>query len=68
MELIKVDKSSCIKCGICTKVCPPGVLSMGANGPVAIASQICMACGHCVAACPRKAIDNIRTPLQIKLI
>lgn len=63
MELIKVDKSSCTKCGICTEVCPPGVLSMGANGSMAIEPQICMACGHCVAACSCKAIDNIRTPL-----
>ncbi|WP_319001202.1 4Fe-4S binding protein [Clostridium estertheticum] len=23
MELIKVNQLKCIKCGICTKVCPP---------------------------------------------
>jgi nitroreductase/NAD-dependent dihydropyrimidine dehydrogenase PreA subunit len=64
MELIKVDQSSCIKCGICTKVCPPRVLRMGENGPKAIEPQLCMACGHCVAACPYEAIDNIKTPLS----
>ena len=31
MELIKVNQVKCIKCGICTKVCPPKVLGMGEN-------------------------------------
>ncbi|HEY3424132.1 MAG TPA: nitroreductase family protein [Negativicutes bacterium] len=69
MELIKVDQTGCIQCGICVKVCPASVLSMGENGPEAIAPQACVACGHCVAVCPQTAIDNTRTPLanQIEL-
>ncbi|MBW9147796.1 nitroreductase family protein [Clostridium sp. CM028] len=64
MELIKVNQAKCIKCGICTKVCPPKVLGMGENGPVAIEPQACIACGQCVAICPHSAIDNIKTPLN----
>ncbi|MCB2294661.1 nitroreductase family protein [Clostridium algoriphilum] len=68
MELIKVDQSKCIKCGICVKVCPPKVLGMGENGPLAIEPQGCIACGQCVAVCPNTAIDNIKTPLNNQTI
>jgi len=63
MELIKINKLRCDKCGICTKVCPRSVLCMGENGPRVIEPQACMACGHCVAICPHRAIDNIRVSL-----
>jgi len=63
MELIKINKLRCDKCGICTKVCPRSVLCMGENGPIVIEPQACMACGHCVAICPHRAIDNIRVSL-----
>lgn len=64
MELIKVDQSLCVKCGICTQICPKKTLVMGENGPAASASQECIACGHCVAVCPYSAIDNIKAPLS----
>ncbi|TCO68679.1 nitroreductase family protein [Marinisporobacter balticus] len=64
MELIKVNQSRCIKCGICTKICPSGVLCMGENGPEAINPQACIACGQCVAVCTHMAIDNMKTPLN----
>jgi ferredoxin len=35
MELIKVQQSLCVKCGICMEICPPKILSMGENGPMA---------------------------------
>lgn len=28
MELITVNQSTCVKCGLCSNVCPSGVLSM----------------------------------------
>ncbi|MBU3153712.1 nitroreductase family protein [Clostridium estertheticum] len=64
MELIKVNQLKCIKCGICTKVCPPKILGMNENGPIAIKPQGCIACGQCVAVCPTSAIDNIKSPLN----
>ena len=64
MELIKVNQSRCIKCGVCTRVCPRRVLCMGENGPIVIEPQACMACGHCVAICPHRAIDNIKVPFE----
>ncbi|MFT8315861.1 MAG: nitroreductase family protein [Clostridium sp.] len=68
MSLITVDQEKCIKCGICVKECPTGLLRIGEKGPEELANGNCMACGHCVAACPKEAIDNKKTPLvkQIK--
>ena len=63
MELINVNQSKCIKCGICSKVCPCAVLSMTENGPTAVTSENnCIGCGHCVAACPNGALDNVKSP------
>ncbi len=62
MELITVNREKCIKCGFCIKECPSLVLSMGEQGPEAVAPQDCRACGHCVAICPHEAIDNMKSP------
>ncbi len=63
MDLIKVDKSLCIKCGACTKVCPTTALCMKESGPETVNSYSCIACGQCTAVCPCGAIDNIKAPL-----
>lgn len=67
MKLISVNQEKCIKCGICVKECPTGVLNMGEKGPEAVYPDACLACGHCVAVCPIEAIDNIKTPLSNQL-
>jgi nitroreductase/NAD-dependent dihydropyrimidine dehydrogenase PreA subunit len=64
MELINVNQSQCIKCGICSKVCPSNVLSIDETGPKVINENNCIACGHCVASCPHGALDNIKTPIS----
>jgi nitroreductase/NAD-dependent dihydropyrimidine dehydrogenase PreA subunit len=63
MNLINVNKSKCIKCGICSKVCPSGVLSIDKTGPNVTNANNCIACGQCVAACPCGALDNIKSPI-----
>ncbi len=63
MNLISVDQTKCIKCGICVAECPTVVLEMRENGPEEVAADSCIACGHCVAVCPYSAIDNALTPL-----
>ncbi|VBB09369.1 nitroreductase [Lucifera butyrica] len=63
MNLIEVNSSQCVRCGICAEVCPVGILAMGEDGIKAINPEACIACGHCVAVCPQAAIDNKKTPL-----
>lgn len=62
LELLEINQERCIQCGICAKVCPVGIISMGSNGIEEAFPQSCISCGHCVAACPTAAIDNKKTP------
>lgn len=63
MNLIKVDKSLCTKCGACIKVCPTTALCMKEDGPEDNNLNSCIACGQCAAVCPCGALDNVKTPL-----
>lgn len=69
MELIKINKERCIKCGMCTKVCPTKFLYMKENGIDENAEKMCIGCGQCTSVCPNSAIDNIKAPLkdQVKI-
>lgn len=49
---IKMDKSRCIGCGKCEKVCP-----MDVRITQQINSTECIRCGRCKAVCSEKAID-----------
>lgn len=64
MDLLTVDKSKCLKCGICVECCPSCILSMSEDGPTCEFDRGCMACGHCVAICPVGALENKFTPLE----
>lgn len=64
LGLIQVDKSMCVKCGICRDVCPRRVIEMKSEWPTAVNPEYCMSCGQCVAACPSKALDHVRAPLS----
>lgn len=62
VDLITVDKSRCLKCGLCVADCPACILDMGPEGPECHVDRGCMSCGHCVAICPAGALDNKYTP------
>lgn len=47
------DKTRCIGCGACGRVCPLGAIADDAGLPSA--SDACVACGHCVRACANHA-------------
>ena len=63
MELLRIDQERCVKCGICSKVCPMLLIGMTDLGPVP-AHTNCIACGHCVAACPHDTLDHAKAPLS----
>ena len=67
MDLLQIDKSKCVKCGICVACCPSCILTMGPEGPECNFDRGCMSCGHCVAICPTGALDNKYTPLAEQL-
>jgi len=60
MTPIIVDQNLCTSCGICTKVCPPGIIELdeGLNLPQVQEANVlrCIKCGHCEVFCPSKAL------------
>ena len=64
MDLLKVDHSKCLHCGICVDCCPSCILTMGEDGPECHFDRGCMSCGQCVAICPVGALDNKYAPLE----
>jgi nitroreductase/NAD-dependent dihydropyrimidine dehydrogenase PreA subunit len=55
VDLFKINQQTCNKDGICSAVCPVGLIDFEKGSfptPAADAEDICVRCGHCVAACP----------------
>ena len=51
-----VDKSLCIKCGICATYCPVQCIRPDEEGYYIPDYDYCKACGICANECPKKAI------------
>ena len=51
-----INYKKCVKCGKCSKVCPPGVISMECGFP-SINLENCIRCFCCHELCPKKAVD-----------
>lgn len=52
-----VDEDKCISCGVCTRVCACGVMSIAPGRGAQVAHpERCMGCGHCVSYCPKGAV------------
>ncbi|MFO7751929.1 MAG: nitroreductase family protein [Desulfobacteraceae bacterium] len=64
MSLITIDESKCKKDGICSEVCPVGIIGPPGDDtpPVMVkgGEKLCIECGHCVAVCPHGALTHER--------
>jgi ferredoxin len=54
---LKLDKESCIGCGMCGVVCPHTVFEVVDKKAVIKDLDGCMECGACAANCPVQAIS-----------
>lgn len=54
--MIKIEQQKCNGCGVCTWVCPHGVLSMNSRLAVVAHSERCIECGACELNCTTRAI------------
>lgn len=53
-QIFTIDKERCVKCGICTKVCPKGNFSLTPDGVTNEGD--CLMCLSCTHNCPKKAV------------
>ncbi len=53
----EIDKSKCIKCGLCWKSCPDNAIKF-INGEIFIDYNYCKGCRICENECPVKAISS----------
>jgi nitroreductase/NAD-dependent dihydropyrimidine dehydrogenase PreA subunit len=61
VSLLEIDRESCLQDGICSAVCPVGIIQFERGGyptPVSRAEELCIGCGHCVAACPSASLSH----------
>jgi ferredoxin len=57
VSTLKLDKETCIGCGMCLTVCPHAVFTWE-DGKAAIADRgRCMECGACARNCPVEALS-----------
>ena len=61
-----INYKECVKCGECSKVCPPKVISMENKGPV-IDLDHCIRCFWCHELCPKKAVD-LKRPFVFRFL
>lgn len=58
MSLFDLDRTSCIRCGMCMRDCAFRALKSDAEGyPTLPNPGVCMKCQHCFAICPKGAIS-----------
>lgn len=66
MIAIDIEKTSCIKCSKCVKVCPAHILTQESSMSEIGLQNIhtCIVCGHCVAVCPTESVIHSEFPKQ----
>ncbi|MFO8111197.1 MAG: mercury methylation ferredoxin HgcB [Desulfosalsimonadaceae bacterium] len=53
---LALDSAVCIGCGICTHVCPHGVMALNGKRAEIADKDGCMECGACARNCPSGAL------------
>jgi len=53
---LQLDEQKCIGCGLCSVVCPHGVLEVADRKARIIDRDACIECGACAGNCPVEAL------------
>lgn len=57
--MVLIDRSKCVKCGLCVRECIVQTLHFGTDGVPFMPpdeEKFCLKCQHCLAVCPREAV------------
>lgn len=54
----RINKSDCIACGTCERVCIVGCITQDHERKRVINESACVDCGACQLACPKKCISK----------
>ena len=69
---IEIDIDDCILCGLCSRSCPSGALTVDrAAGKWSINRFDCVQCGYCVEKCPKSCLSIVpgyQEPLPNKTV
>ena len=63
LDLIRVDKNKCVKCGRCKNICPAKAIEVQENG-ASFDREKCISCFCCMEVCPVEAIEMKASPLM----
>ncbi len=62
-KVLSVDGNACIKCGMCTKVCPKKNITLDGNVQIGSSCELCLSCLH---NCPKQAIHIKREKSSVR--
>lgn len=62
-----INKERCIKCGACSKICPPKTMVIKKGDYPKLKSINCIRCWCCAEVCPQNAISKSKRPLIGKI-
>lgn len=68
LEVPKVNKQQCIRCGECTKICPPQTMKIQKGHYPTLRNSRCIRCWCCAEVCPKGAITKGKRPILGRLI
>lgn len=57
VSTLALDSEKCVGCGVCTLVCPHGVLALVGSKAKIVDLNGCMECGACAGNCPVTALS-----------
>ena len=68
LEHPKIDHNKCIKCGECTRICPPKTMKIEKGKFPHLKGNECIRCWCCAEVCPKNAIIKTKRPLIGKIV
>lgn len=68
LEHPKVDKSKCVQCGECARICPAKTMKIEKGSYPHLSSKQCIRCWCCQEICPKNAIYTSKRPLIGKIV